>query len=78
MTSRVAAGPNDMTLAADSWRAQHGRAGGRRNADAEVIDDVTRGVGRRAAVPRAGLRPDEPIEVVASPGVTHVKYRVGR
>jgi dihydrofolate reductase len=55
-----AAGPNQSTkdplgeggeqlhewaLATESWRAQHGRSGGERNADAEVIDEVTRDVG---------------------------------
>jgi dihydrofolate reductase len=29
----------------DSWRQQHGREGGERNVDAEVVDELTRGVG---------------------------------
>ena len=32
-------------LATESWRAQHGREGGERNLDADVIDEATRGVG---------------------------------
>ena len=36
---------HDWALATASWREQHGRSGGERNADADVIDDVTAGVG---------------------------------
>lgn len=36
---------HEWALTTDSWREQHGWVGGERNADAEVIDDVTRGVG---------------------------------
>ena len=32
-------------IATDSWQRQHGREGGERNADAEVIDEVTADVG---------------------------------
>jgi dihydrofolate reductase len=36
---------HEWALATDSWRGQHGQEGGERNADAEVIDEVVRGVG---------------------------------
>ena len=36
---------HEWAFATESWRAQHGRHGGERNADAEVIDEVTAGVG---------------------------------
>ena len=36
---------HEWAVVTESWREQHGRAGGERNADADVIDDVTRGVG---------------------------------
>jgi dihydrofolate reductase len=36
---------HEWALATASWREQHGRSGGERNADAEVIDDVTDGIG---------------------------------
>ena len=29
----------------DSWRAHHGRAGGKRNLDSEVADEITQGIG---------------------------------
>jgi dihydrofolate reductase len=32
-------------LATEGWRRHHGREGGERNADSEVIDEVTEGVG---------------------------------
>jgi dihydrofolate reductase len=93
----------------ESWRAQHGRRGGERNADAEVVEEATRGVaiaGGASTVQQylaAGLLDElylhivpvilgagerlldnvgdptlEPVKVVASPAVTHVKYRVVR
>jgi dihydrofolate reductase len=36
---------HEWALATESWRAQHGRGGGERNADSEVIDEVTENVG---------------------------------
>jgi dihydrofolate reductase len=36
---------HEWALATDAWRRQHGRPGGERNADAEVIDETVRGVG---------------------------------
>jgi len=124
---------HDWGLATHGWREQHGRAGGERNADSEVIEKVLRGVGAyvtdgiesalrqaRAAAGNgdvaiaggasavrqylaAGLLDElylhivpvvlgagerllrdvgsptlEPVEVVASPAVTHVRYRVAR
>ena len=36
---------HDWAVATAAWREQHGREGGERNADAEVIEEVTRGVG---------------------------------
>jgi dihydrofolate reductase len=36
---------HEWALATESWRAQHGRGGGERNADSEVIDEVTANVG---------------------------------
>jgi dihydrofolate reductase len=36
---------HEWAFATDSWRAQHGRGGGERNADAEVIDEVFQNVG---------------------------------
>ena len=36
---------HEWALATDAWRAQHGREGGEHNADAEVIEEVTRNVG---------------------------------
>jgi dihydrofolate reductase len=36
---------HEWAFATDAWREQHGRRGGERNADAEVIDEVFQGVG---------------------------------
>ena len=36
---------HEWAFATDSWRAQHGRSGGERNADAEVVDEVFANVG---------------------------------
>jgi dihydrofolate reductase len=36
---------HEWAFATDSWQRQHGRQGGERNVDAEVADDVMRGVG---------------------------------
>lgn len=36
---------HDWALATAAWREQHGREGGERNADSEVIDEVVQGVG---------------------------------
>jgi dihydrofolate reductase len=36
---------HEWAIATESWRSQHGREGGERNADAGVIDDVSRNVG---------------------------------
>lgn len=36
---------HEWALATSSWRAQHGREGGERNADAEIIERATAGVG---------------------------------
>jgi dihydrofolate reductase len=36
---------HDWAIATESWRRQHGREGGERNADSGVVDDVVKGVG---------------------------------
>ncbi|MEA2394752.1 MAG: hypothetical protein QOJ82_2643 [Solirubrobacteraceae bacterium] len=36
---------HEWAFATDTWRAQHGSEGGEHNADAEVVDEVFRGVG---------------------------------
>jgi dihydrofolate reductase len=36
---------HEWAFATESWREQHGRRGGERSADADVVDEVTRGVG---------------------------------
>jgi dihydrofolate reductase len=36
---------HEWALATEGWRAQHGREGGLRNADSEVIEEVGQGVG---------------------------------
>ena len=36
---------HEWALATASWQEQHGRTGGVRNADAEVVDEVVQGVG---------------------------------
>jgi dihydrofolate reductase len=36
---------HEWAIATDSWRAKHGRSGGERNADAEVIEEVNSNVG---------------------------------
>ena len=36
---------HEWALKTDSWREHHGRSGGERGADSEVIDEVTRNVG---------------------------------
>jgi dihydrofolate reductase len=36
---------HDWALSTAAWREQHGREGGERNADSEVIDEVVHGVG---------------------------------
>ena len=38
-------GLHEWALATESWNRQHGHAGGERNADSQVIDEVTQGVG---------------------------------
>jgi hypothetical protein len=56
-----------------SWRRQQGLEGSERSPDSDVIDDVFDGVGAYIMGPVL-----EPIKVVSSPAVTHIKYRVGR
>src|SRR5215210_2337500 len=36
---------HDWAIATDAWRKQHGRGGGERNADAEIVERSTQGVG---------------------------------
>ncbi|MGZ6707587.1 MAG: dihydrofolate reductase family protein, partial [Solirubrobacteraceae bacterium] len=36
---------HEWVFATDSWREQHGEAGGERNADSEVVEKMTRNVG---------------------------------
>ena len=36
---------HEWALATDTWREQHGQEGGEHGADAEVVDEVTRGIG---------------------------------
>ncbi|MBQ1044219.1 dihydrofolate reductase family protein [Micromonospora sp. C72] len=36
---------HEWAFATESWRAQHGQEGGERNPDAEVIEEMTEGVG---------------------------------
>ncbi|GAC1354766.1 MAG: dihydrofolate reductase family protein [Polyangiales bacterium] len=36
---------HEWAFATDAWRRQHGIAGGERSADAEVVDELVRGVG---------------------------------
>lgn len=36
---------HEWYFATESWRAQHGLTGGERNLDAEVVDEMTRGIG---------------------------------
>ncbi|MFG2053853.1 dihydrofolate reductase family protein [Micromonospora sp. NPDC048930] len=36
---------HEWFFATESWRAQHGLAGGERNVDAEVVDEMTAGIG---------------------------------
>jgi dihydrofolate reductase len=36
---------HDWAIATESWRSQHGREGGERGIDSDVIDEVTEGVG---------------------------------
>jgi dihydrofolate reductase len=36
---------HDWAVATESWREQHGRPGGERSADSDVIEEVTRNVG---------------------------------
>jgi dihydrofolate reductase len=36
---------HDWAIATESWRSQHGREGGERGVDSDVIDEVTEGVG---------------------------------
>jgi dihydrofolate reductase len=36
---------HEWALATESWRRQHGREGGERGADSEVIDEVSEGIG---------------------------------
>jgi dihydrofolate reductase len=36
---------HEWAVATESWREQHGREGGERGADAEVVDEVVQGVG---------------------------------
>jgi hypothetical protein len=36
---------HDWAFATESWRRQHGQEGGERNADSDVVDDVSKGVG---------------------------------
>ena len=38
-------GLHEWVIATAAWREQHGRGGGERNADSEVIEEVTQGVG---------------------------------
>jgi dihydrofolate reductase len=36
---------HEWALATEGWRRQHGREGGERNADSDILDEVTQGVG---------------------------------
>src|SRR4051795_13242414 len=36
---------HEWALATQAWRAQHGREGGERSADSQVIDEVVQGIG---------------------------------
>jgi dihydrofolate reductase len=36
---------HEWVMATESWRAQHGRPGGERNPDSELVEQVTRGAG---------------------------------
>jgi len=36
---------HEWALATDAWRHQHGRAGGERSADSQVIEEVVQGIG---------------------------------
>jgi dihydrofolate reductase len=38
-------GLHEWVFGTESWRAQHGKEGGERNADSEVVDEVARNVG---------------------------------
>jgi dihydrofolate reductase len=40
-----AARMHEWALATDTWREHHGRSGGERSADSEVVEEVTRNVG---------------------------------
>jgi hypothetical protein len=80
---------HEWAIPTQSWRERHGLEGGERTPDAEVIEDVVRGVG--AHIMARGMFGDgerlldgvgdvslEPVKVVGSPGATHVKYCVLR
>jgi hypothetical protein len=71
----------------------HGEEGGERSADSDVVDEVVANVGATSWAARCsaaatvrgtvvtGLVGDptlEPVNLVASPAVTHVKYRAVR
>jgi dihydrofolate reductase len=36
---------HEWALASESWRAQHGKEGGERGVDSEVLDEITQGIG---------------------------------
>jgi dihydrofolate reductase len=38
-------GLHDWVIATESWRRQHGREGGERNADSEVVENASAGIG---------------------------------
>lgn len=61
---------HEWVVATESWRAEHGQEGGERNADSDVA--------AKLLLDDAGDPQLEPMEVVASPAVTHISYRVGR
>ncbi len=55
-------------FATDAWNQVVGRDGGARTPDSDVV---------RATVANIGDPTLEPVEVRASPAVTHIRYRVG-
>jgi hypothetical protein len=81
--------PHEWALQNESWRRQHGQEGGERNAHSDVVDDVSKGLGAYIMGRTmfgggdgewdeswTGWWGEDP-PVVASPAVTHVRYRVG-
>src|ERR671914_139680 len=83
---------HEWVLPTESWRRQHGKEGGEKGPDDDAAAEFGKGVGayimgrNMFGPPGGGERllenvgdPTlEPIDVVASPAATHVKYRVVR